>query len=357
MYTPAISPHDPSLMLLNCDMSAAYLSTDGGETWGMLHYDQLLSSTECKPVFHPIDPNVIYAASGWRGALAISRDRGMTWSKFSNGLPNGILEFAIDPGNPDLMLAGFNDGGYFSDDAGRSWDRCEGLPGPIMGLHMDLTSSRSSRRCFAGTNRGVYKSEDGGGSWIEVSSGLPWRSVQAFSGGSDEKAGVCMLYCSIESRYVEGEYAGGIYRSDDRGEIWKGAMGEGIGKGQPLPQYRYLLATNIQPLTVYASTSSEGRIFRSDDGGRRWRPIMFRTRVSGKLNVEPDYIIAETGGWEENISGMNVNPIDPDHVIVTNWMACNTSRVGVGLGAPRTPGARLARERLVCEELQALPPP
>jgi hypothetical protein len=30
MFTPAISPADPNLMMLNCDMSAAYLSEDGG---------------------------------------------------------------------------------------------------------------------------------------------------------------------------------------------------------------------------------------------------------------------------------------------------------------------------------------
>jgi len=327
MYTPAISPHDPNLMLLNCDMSAAYLTTDGGETWGMLHYDQLISSTECKPVFHPTDPNTIYASSGRRGALMISRDRGVTWSKFSNDLPHGILEFAIDPNNPNLMLAGFNGGGYFSEDAGKSWGRCEGLPGPVMGYHIDLTSSHPNRRCFAGTNLGVFKSEDGGASWVEVSSGLPWKDIQAFAGGSDERARVCLLYCSIKSRNVGGAFAGGIYRSDDRGETWREAMGE-IGKGPGPPQYRYLLTTNMQPLTVYASTSSEGRIFRSDDGGSRWHPIMFRTRVSGKLNVEPDYIIAETGGWDENISGMNINPTDPNHVIVTNWMACNITRDG-----------------------------
>ncbi len=33
MFTPAISPADPNLMMLNCDMSAAYLSSDGGTSW------------------------------------------------------------------------------------------------------------------------------------------------------------------------------------------------------------------------------------------------------------------------------------------------------------------------------------
>jgi hypothetical protein len=30
LFAPAISPVDPNLMMLNCDMSAAYVSEDGG---------------------------------------------------------------------------------------------------------------------------------------------------------------------------------------------------------------------------------------------------------------------------------------------------------------------------------------
>ena len=43
MFTPAISPVDPNLILLNCDMSGSYRSTDGGESWELIHYRQLTS--------------------------------------------------------------------------------------------------------------------------------------------------------------------------------------------------------------------------------------------------------------------------------------------------------------------------
>ena len=36
MFTPAISPADPNLLMLNCDMGAAYLSDDGGRNWQMV---------------------------------------------------------------------------------------------------------------------------------------------------------------------------------------------------------------------------------------------------------------------------------------------------------------------------------
>ncbi len=53
MFTPAISPADPNLMLINCDMSGAYLSDDGGHNWRMINQSQLRSDTRCRPAFHP----------------------------------------------------------------------------------------------------------------------------------------------------------------------------------------------------------------------------------------------------------------------------------------------------------------
>jgi len=59
MFSPAISPCDGRLMMVNCDMSAAYISSDGGANWRMIHYSQLRSNTQCRPAFHPTDSIVI----------------------------------------------------------------------------------------------------------------------------------------------------------------------------------------------------------------------------------------------------------------------------------------------------------
>ena len=330
MFTPAISPHDPNLILLNCDMSAAYRSTDGGRNWEMYPWQQLLSSTRCRPVFHPTDPNVVYAVHGWDGRLRVSRDRGATWSDFAPDLPAGVCEIAIDPADPKLMLVGYEDGAYVSRDGGVSWKRCEGLRGEVVGFHFDQTSAQGERRCFAGTNQGVFRSADGGLTWGEVGEGLPWKELQSFAGGSRAEPRQCVLYCTIEGKVENEQYQGGVYRSTDRGKTWQQAMGPDIatrGRRRP-PQYSYVLTTDRRPLTVYTASNWGGRVYRSDEGGRSWREVLFRTQQSGKLNVEPDYLIAETGGWGENVSGAGINPADPDNVILTGWMACNITRDG-----------------------------
>ena len=55
MYAPAISPHDPNLLFVACDMGGVYRSADGGATWTMLDKRQLRDAACCPVVFHPRD--------------------------------------------------------------------------------------------------------------------------------------------------------------------------------------------------------------------------------------------------------------------------------------------------------------
>src|ERR1035438_686926 len=95
MFTPAISPADPNLMMLNCDMSAAYISENGGRNWRIISRAQLHSDTGCRPAFHPTDPNILYASSG--GRLKISRARGRTFASIGNLRDSLGGEIAINP--------------------------------------------------------------------------------------------------------------------------------------------------------------------------------------------------------------------------------------------------------------------
>ena len=97
MFSPAISPADPNLMMINCDMSATYISQDGGRNWRMIHHTQLRTDTRCRPAFHPLDPNVIYASSG--GRLRIGRHFLIkpSWEKLESQGRDLVIE--IDEGD------------------------------------------------------------------------------------------------------------------------------------------------------------------------------------------------------------------------------------------------------------------
>jgi len=308
MFSPAISPVDSNLMMLNCDMSAAYISKDGGRNWRMINHAQLRTDTRCRPGFHPLNPDIIYASS--RGRLRISRDLGMTFAPIGNLRESLYGEIAINPSDPNIMLVGTrNNKCWLSRTAGVTWTACNGPNGQVIGFHFDC--SNKGRVMFAATNKGIWRSDDGGQKWMEKTNGLPWKEIQGFAGGSNLKDNLIVLYCTITSKDENGALKGGIYCSRDRGQTWQQVMGRGINTDTKkadqwaygsIAQYKQLLTTDTNPFTVYAMNTSTGfhpphhdTVYRSDDAGLTWRDTYFMDPRFERYNIAPNYVTASTG--------------------------------------------------------------
>ena len=140
----------------------------------------------------------LWGTSGERG-LFQTHDGGKTWNKLTNGLPDdgktGCTDLIIDPENPDIMYAAFyerlrkpwhftsggENGGIFKTvDRGKSWVKLSnGLPeGPTgrIGLAiyrkdpkilMALVEAEKTDT-LAVPGSGLYRSEDAGDSWTYV---------------------------------------------------------------------------------------------------------------------------------------------------------------------------------------------
>ena len=189
-------------MMVNCDMSAAYISSDGGAAWRMIHRSQLRSSTRCRPAFHPTEAKTIFAASGWAG-LKVSRDLGEHWEAIGN-LPGDLAgEIAIDPGRPDLMLAGTSREVWRSLDGGKTWTRCEGPRGAAIAFHFDQTSPAEQARLLCGDSRRHLavgrRRRDAG---RRNPPACPGAGLRSFAGGSNASGqdGSCLLRHSEQSR-------------------------------------------------------------------------------------------------------------------------------------------------------------
>ena len=308
MFSPAISSADPNLMMINCDMSAAYLSEDGGHNWRMIHQAQLRSDTRCRPAFHPSNRDVIFASSG--GQLRVSRDRGRTFVPVGDLKESLSGEIAICPDDPMIMLAGTsNERCSLSRDGGQSWVACDGPNGRVIGFGFDR--SRSGVVIFSGTQSGVWRSDDGGKTWREKTAGLPWKEIHGFAIGSNRASKLTVLYCTVVSKEEKGVFKGGVYRSRDGGESWESAQGNGLNLETrkadeyaygPISQYEQIFTTDVNPLTVYVMNTSTGfhpphsdTVYRSDDSGANWKATYFMDPRFKQYNVAPDYVIASTG--------------------------------------------------------------
>jgi photosystem II stability/assembly factor-like uncharacterized protein len=344
LFAPAVSPADPKRMMINCDMSGAYLSADGGRSWRMIHHTQLRSNIRCRPAFHPTDPRTIVAAAGWEG-LKVSHDGGERWEPLGR-LPGGPRgEIAIDPDNPAFLLVGAGEFVCRSLDGGKTWSRCDGPRGAALAFHIDRTSPTARRVCFAGTAEGVWRSDDGGATWAEKTAGLPSKKLLAFAGGSNAKEKRVMLYGSVTAREEGGRYAGGLYRSADRGETWESAVGPGLNTetkafdrwaAGPVAQYPFVLTTNAKPNTVYAFNTNTGvppphhaSCYRSDDAGRTWRAAFQADPRWPPINVERDYVVAAVRQYYQGApTGAAISAEHPDHLLFVDDARCYVTADG-----------------------------
>ncbi len=331
MFAPAISPIDPGVMMVNCDMSGAYLTRDGGDHWTMIHHAQLRASTRCRPAFHPTDSRIIFAAQAGQG-MKVSHDVGVHWQPVM-GTPKDLCgEIAIDPSRPSRLMAGDSRSVVLSTDGGKSWRHCRAPHGGAVGFHFDQTSAIDRRVCFAATSEGIWRSNDGGDSWSEKTSGLPWKEIRSFCGGSRAGNGRIVLYCTVPSKVEGGQFAGGVFRSTDRGETWQSAMGRGINVDTaaadewahgPIAQYLWVLTTNVNPDIVYALNTNTGvypphhtAAFRSDDAGATWRATFFPDPRFEVCNVEADYVTRADGQYYQGpVFGAAMAATNPDRLI------------------------------------------
>ncbi len=364
---PAISPHDPNVMFVACDMSGFYRTDNAGQSW---HMDDQVSRVSHPPVFHPTDPNVIYVCTrhainevmtvrcGW--SFWMSEDKGVTWSKvfthdYEAYANNEVSSLQLDPLDPSHMWISFLHTGDFltSRDAGQSWEpaappKADGDEGKAqtgkttLGGTARLVLGRlrdGTRTMFRLSNHGVYRTRDEGLTWQDVSpSDSP---VIDLNSGATQDAGeeTAILFAIGKANGTGPETTNAIWRSTDGGESWQDMSQQFLASVDPdgrIISMRRVESCGRTPSTLYISADvRNGRdhwyhgAFKSTDGGDSWQFLMptpamndeFRQRHSEAEfeHFEPGWVPLEfTWWWGGNAMHFAVSPTDPDRLLWTD---------------------------------------
>jgi photosystem II stability/assembly factor-like uncharacterized protein len=272
-------PGDPNVYYAGAASGGIFKSTDGGVHWDPIFDGQAVSSVGSLAVA-PSDPNVIWAGTGEtfiRSHISVgtgiykSTDAGKTWVLMGLEKTGRIGRIAIDPHNPDEVLACALGHAY----------------GPQ-------------------PERGVFRTTDGGKSWLQV------LAVDQNTGCSDIAmdpnnphmvfAGMWQLELHTWNR-TSGGPGSGIFKSTDGGATWKKLTGHGL-PDPPVGKIGLAIARRSSRIYALIETgdgvpwdgkpTQKGQLWKSDDGGDRWqltsvdRQLQGRSAYYTRCAVSPD---------------------------------------------------------------------
>jgi photosystem II stability/assembly factor-like uncharacterized protein len=186
---------------LNCTIpgDGVYVSSDAGLSWRRAT-DGNLDGLNVKSIaVQPLDPKIVFVGTMGQGIFK-TEDGGLHWEPM--GLDNRfVYALALQPGNPEGILAGIVGGVYRSEDGGRTWqDSSAGLDPNASVRAVVFDPSNPSVVWAADLLSGVYLSTDGGLRWVRTNQGLTNRAVYDLAISRDGGT----LFAAIEG--------GGVFR-------------------------------------------------------------------------------------------------------------------------------------------------
>jgi photosystem II stability/assembly factor-like uncharacterized protein len=380
MRRPAISPGDPSAVVLGCDMTGAYITADGGTSWRMFN----LGSVPTAFAFDPSRPSILYAGAS---AVYRSEDSGRTWrlvlpdplrntAARSIGDHGDRVFFTDDPAYPGSgRSVTIHAIAVDADDPARVYVAASAADSPIPGTlasptlllgSADAGHTWSSLTAFA-SERIFALRADGAGERARVraigetgvheGAGASWQHFAApgggrFSSGSfgrDPRSGLIFTYATLPlGRAGEPGTAGvggGIQVSEDGGRSWRTANGvlldavREVGRGESwgaardsLPSLGPIAASAGSPLVAYVGLrgivlprhgeAPFNGIAKTTDGGRTWA-VVHAESDRPSANLAPSWIEAraEEDGhsvWFDAPYDLAVAPGNPDVAYATD---------------------------------------
>ena len=271
-----VHPGKPERFFLGTADGQIFISEDAGKRWrklapGLGRRGLVVDNL----VFHPKDPNTLYAAA-WelksdKGWLFRTRDGGTSWQNLSLGsYQRTIRALAIAPSDPDVIAVGISEGVLQSTDGGMTWDRITRGYRSLYNVESLAFDPHHSQTLYVGTFHLGWKTTNGGKKWQAIHTGMIHDSdLFSFLVHPEQPT---VLYSSACT---------GVYKSTNAGLRWT-RLKNGLPKKAKRTRSLHLAPSD--PNTIYAGTTVG--LFVSEDAGKSWRQLLSDVVVNS-VAVDP----------------------------------------------------------------------
>ena len=231
--------------------NGCWRSLDGGQHWRITTSWDMTEPLDV--TIDPHAPDTVYLALP--DGIAVSPDRGQTWPRRENGLPERgkytqVVE--VDRTQAGRVLAGCESGIYLTTNGAESWTRVL----PTDTTVDDIKQSPHDPRLWLAVTQS-------NGAWISRDGGLSWKQL---AGVPSAHALYNVAFDPLHpSRLAIGSWTLGVLTSEDGGETWT-ARNAGI----PDPHKVWRIAVDPDSGSLYASVVGEA-LYSSEDFGRTWK--------------------------------------------------------------------------------------
>ncbi len=257
VHTLTVNPQRPASMVVSCDMTAGYITHDGGKSWREFN----LKSRQYAYAFDPLDPDTLWVGTS---GLFRSRDNGTTWQLVfpdpakvtgetrlddecrhtflseDNWPGRTIHAITVDPQRREQVFLGIKKMGppepfdghksiqrqgillYATADDGRSWREVAGLPAAEIHLiAIDPASPVEARILLVFTEQAVQCINAATGEVRLLPLPEEVRLLQHVSVGVDPTDGRTVFYLNAVVELPGGMPGSLLLRSGDLGASWE----------------------------------------------------------------------------------------------------------------------------------------
>jgi hypothetical protein len=251
-YRVAVSRQDTSRVAGGAQDNGALRS------WGTPSWNSFGGGDGTTVLIDPTNQNKVYGCSQY-GACSRSTNGGTSSSGFgatTSDRRNWTTPVVFDPSNPAIMYYGGNRLNRSTNSAA-SWtvispDLTRQIPrtgGAVFSTITTIAVARTDgETIYAGTDDGrVWVTRNTGGSWVEITAGLPTRSITRIV---VDPGNAATAYVSV-SGFANGDPAAHVFRTTNAGAAWQDISGN-----LPNAPVNGLVLDPRSPDILYAATTS-----------------------------------------------------------------------------------------------------